>query len=145
MVRFTDRARLGRVGAVVGTCTAALTASFVGLVALAGGDAAGAVSRLPGYVLAMALTFVAGVVLFEESRHEGRRALAAAAGAAVVAFVVVGLGTEGVVYALRYPDRVVGSQLFAYLLSAGLIGTGVGYWGWRNWRGLRTPDLGDAL
>lgn len=145
MVRFVDRARLGRVGALVGASTAALTASFVGIVALLSGNATGVVSRLPVYVLAMALAFVACVVLFEESRHDGRRALAAAASISVVAFLVVGLGGEGVRYALTHPDEVLGSHLFAYLLSAGLMGTGFGYWGWRNWRSLRSANLGDGL
>lgn len=145
MVRFADRARLGRLAGLVVVSTVGLTASFIGLVALASGAVDGAVARLPAYVLSMAFTFVGGIVVFEESRHQGRRALWAAGSVAVVAFLVVGLGGEGVVYAIDHPDEVLGSQIFAYLLSAGLMGTGFGYWGWRNWRSLRTTGLADAL
>jgi hypothetical protein len=35
--------------------------------------------------------------------------------------------------------------LFTYLLSAALIGTGVGYWGWRNWEALRPAGIGNSL
>lgn len=145
MARFVGRARLGRLGVVVAASTLALTASFVGLVGLASGGVEGAVTRLPAYVLVTAVVFVGGVVLFEQSRHEGRRALWAATVAAAATLLVVGLGGEGVVYALANPDDVLRSQLFAYLLSAGLMGTGFGYWGWRNWESLRPAGIGDAL
>jgi len=125
--------------------TAALTASFVGLVALAAGDVQGATARLPLYVTAMAMVFVGGVVAFEESRHRGERALLAAACAAVTTLFVVGLGGEGVVYALDNPDVVFEVQLFGYLLSASMMGTGFGYWAWRNWASLRVAGIGTAL
>lgn len=145
MAGFVSRARLGRLAAVVVLSTAVLTASFVGLVALATGSVSGTHSRLPAYLLVTAGVFVAVVVLTEESRHEGRRALVAAVLAAAATLFVVGLGSEGVVYALEKPEEAVRSQLFTYLLSAALIGTGVGYWGWRNWEALRPGGLGDSL
>lgn len=145
MAGFVSRARLGRLAAMVGLSTVALTASFVGLVALVTGNVTGTTSRLPFYLLATAAVFVAGVVLFEESRHEGRRALVAAVVAAVATLFVVGLGGEGVVYALENPESAIRSQLFTYLLSAALIGTGVGYWSWRNWESLRPAGIGNSL
>lgn len=145
MARFVDGVRLGRLGALVAVSTMALTASFVGLVALASGSVEGSDTRLPVYVLAAAVVFVGGIVAFEESSHEGRRALWAATVTGVATFVVAGLGGEGVVYTLSNPDAVLRSQLSTYLLSAGLMGTGFGYWGWRNWSSLRASGLGDAL
>lgn len=145
MARFTEQARMGRLGAVVAASTAALTASFIGLVGLARGAVNGTTTRLPMYVLSMAAVFVAGVVVFDEARHDGREALARAGLVALATLYVVGLGGEGVVFALSNPDAVLRSQLFAYLLSAGLMGTGFGYWGWRNWQSLRPSGLSDAL
>ena len=141
MAGFASRARLGRLLVLVGLSTAALTVSFVGLVGLASGGVTGVATRIPFYLLVTAAVFVAGVVLFEESRHEGRRALVAAAVAAFATLLVVGLGSEGTLYALENPDVVVRSQLFAYLLSAALMGTGIGYWGWRNWESLRSAAV----
>jgi len=145
MVGFVSRARLGRLAAVVALTTVALTASFVGLVALATGSVTDPASRLPFYLLVTAAVFVAAVVLLEESRHEGRRALVASLLAALTTLFVVGLGGEGIVYALREPEEAIRSQLFTYLLSAALIGTGVGYWGWRNWESLRPAGIGNSL
>jgi hypothetical protein len=145
MAGFVSRARLGRLAAVIGFSTAALTASFVGLVALATGSVSGTLSRVPFYLLVTAAVFVAGVVLFEESRHDGRRALVAATLVAAATLFVVGFGGEGVIYALEDPEEAIRSQLFTYLLSAALIGTGVGYWAWRNVSALRSAGIGDSL
>lgn len=145
MAGFVSRARLGRLAAIVGVSTVALTASFVGLVALATGSVSGTLSRVPIYVLVTAAVFVAAVVLFEESHHDGRRTLLAATLAAAVILFVVGLGGEGVIYALEDPEEAIRSQLFTYLLSAALIGTGVGYWTWRNWETFRSGGIGDSL
>jgi hypothetical protein len=127
---------LGRMGALVVVCTAVLTASFLGLVALGSGVATDVMARVPGYVLVLAATFVAGVVLLEESRADGTTVLVRATAISLVAFVVVSLSVEGTIYALANPDDAFGSQLLFYLLAAGLIGTGLGYWGLRHWREL---------
>lgn len=79
---------VARTGALVGVCTAVLTAAFVGAV------------------------------------------------------VFVGLGSEGVRYALVRPDTVLSSSLLVYLVAAALVASGLGYWSVRNWRllGRRIPD-----
>ena len=145
MARYVDGTRLGRVLALVFASTLALTASFVGLVALARGEVAGTAGRLPIYAVAAAVVFVGGVVSFEESHHAGRRALVAASLAGLATLLVTGLGGEGVVYALATPEAVFEVQLLGYLLSASLMGTGVGYWAVRNLDSLRDGGLGDAL
>ncbi|MBX0323831.1 hypothetical protein EGH21_12400 [Halomicroarcula sp. F13] len=140
-----DRAVLLRTGGLVGVCTLALTAAFVGVVALVTGGASDASSRLQLYVLAGAVTFVAGLVVLEESRHRGQRGLVGASVAGIVGFLQVALGTEGVVYAVENPEVVVSSDLFVYLVAAALVASGLGYWSVRNWRlvGRRVP--GDRL
>lgn len=145
MIRSPDRARLHRAGALVAISTMVLTAGFVGFVGLVTGAITGTVARLPLYVLSMAVAFVTAVIYYEESGQFHIRSLRSATGVALVALLLVGFGSEGVVYALTTPSDVLGTRLFAYLLSAGLIGSGFGYWGWRNWRSLRATGLADAL
>lgn len=134
--RRFDREALGRAGALVACCTLALTASFVGLVALVSGQAAGVGDRLPFYVLTMAASFVAAIVLFETLGHDGRTVLTAAVGVAVTALAFVGLGAEGLVHAARYPDQVIASHLLFYFLAAALLATGFGFWAVNHWQEL---------
>lgn len=135
---------VARTGALVGVCTAALTAAFVGIAAIVTGNAAGVVERLQFYILAGAVTFVGGLLVLEESRHRGQTVLTGATAAGVVGFLLLGLGSEGVRYALAQPEIVLSSSLFVYLVAAALIASGVGYWSVRNWQlvGQRMPKRG---
>jgi hypothetical protein len=131
-----NRGALTQAGIFVVLSTLALTASFLGLVALVTGDVTGSNARLPVYVLGTALAFVGAILIFEEEYHAGRRVLEAAAVVAVGTLVLLLFGGEGVAYLFQQPDRVVSSQSLFYLLAAGLIGTGLGYWGLHHWREL---------
>ncbi|MFC7197108.1 hypothetical protein ACFQL4_24765 [Halosimplex aquaticum] len=85
-------------------------------------------------MLAGSVGFVAALLAAEHSEYYGREALVTATCVGIVGFVMIGLGTEGVVYGLTNPDAVVASHLSAYLLSAAMIASGLGYWTVRNWR-----------
>ncbi len=140
--RTVDRAMLARTGGLVGVCTAVLTAAFVGVVALASGNADGVGSRLQFYILAGALAFVGSLLVLEESRHDGRTVIQGALVAGIAGFVVVGLASEGVLYAMADPETVLSSSLLVYLVAAALVASGLGYWSVRNWRlvGRRIPN-----
>lgn len=125
---------LARTGSLIALCTVALTAAFVGVLAIVSGETAGAVGRLPLYVLASAVVFVATLLAADETGTEGLTALVRAAVAGVGGFVLLALGVEGIIYAVTNPDAVVASHLFVYLLSAAIIASGLGYWSVRNWR-----------
>jgi hypothetical protein len=132
-----DRDEATRLAVVVAVSTLVLTATFIGVVALLSGGNARVGTRLPFYVLTMAVSFVSVVVLSEQrygGRTDGRSILATAGGVALVVFVLVALAGEGLVFASDNPGEVVLSELFLYFLAAGLIGTGLGYWGLRHWR-----------
>jgi hypothetical protein len=129
-----NRGALTQAGIFVALSTLALTASFLGLVALVTGTVTGSNTRLPMYVLGTALAFVGAILLFEEEYRAGRRVLETAAAVAVGTLVLLLFGGEGVAYLLQQPDRVASSQSLFYLLAAGLIGTGLGYWGLHHWR-----------
>jgi hypothetical protein len=141
-VRTTRRERLVRTGGLVVGCTAVLTASFVGLAALLTGASEGVAGRVPLYILAMAVAFVASVVGLEEALSGPRRVIVTAAIVALAGFVFVTLSVEGLVHAVAHPGRIVASQLLAYFLAAGLIGTGVGYWGLNHWREMARKRVG---
>ena len=143
-----DRGRLvgtGPLVAAIGGCTLVLTAVFIGVVALVSGETAGLVERLPLYVLASAVAFLAVLLVVDHSRTHGATVLARAATVAAVGFVTVSLGSEGVVYAARHPETVVASHLFVYLLSAAVIASGLGYWAARNRRDVRDLAGSDHL
>ena len=125
---------MGRVILLTGGCTLALTASFVGLVALLTASAEGVVARLPFFVLVTAAVFVSTIVLLDTADYPGERVLQAAVTLSIVAFVVVVLSVEGAVFAFEHPEQVLDSQLLFYFLSGGLVATGLGYWALRNWR-----------
>lgn len=135
-----ERDGLGRTGPLVagiGACTALLTASFLGMVGLASGDAVGVLARMPLYVLGSSVAFVGVLLAVDDYNQDGRLVLVQAAVAGVGAFVLGVLGAEGVLYAMTNPEAVVASHLFLYLLSAAIIASGLGYWGMEHWRDVR--------
>lgn len=104
-----DGGALTQAGIFVALSTLALTASFLGLVALVTGTVTGSNARLPAYVLGTALAFVGAILLFEAAYRDGRRVLEAAAAVAVGTLVLLLFGGEGVAYLLQQPDRVASS------------------------------------
>ncbi|MFD1589448.1 hypothetical protein ACFR9U_20930 [Halorientalis brevis] len=121
------------VGFVLGS-SVVLTASFVGVLGLASGELTDSLSRLPFYSLGLAVVFVTAIVGLIRYDADGITAMLGAIGIAIVGFVLVALTGEGLLYALRFPGRVFGSQLLLYFFAAGLIGTGLGYWLLSFWR-----------
>jgi hypothetical protein len=120
-------------GSLIAACTVVLTAAFLGVVGLVSGRAVGIVTRLPLYVFAGAVAFVAVLLVTSHARHHGQTVLARAAVAGLSGFVLFGLGAEGLLYAVTSPETVVVSHVFIYLVSAAIIASGLGYWGVRNW------------
>lgn len=135
----------GDAALVVSVAAVVLTATFIGLVALVTGEAVKLFERLPVYVLVGAASFVGAVVWIEETWPHLGRALPTAAAVGAVVSVTLGLGTEGLLFALNKPGKVIGSHLLTYLLAAGLIGAGLSYWSWRNRGILRATGIGDHL
>ncbi len=135
-----DLAVYGRLGLLVTACTSVLTLAFVGVVAIASGHAVDITLRVPYYVLGTSLAFVAGILSLDGPRRDGRKVLLVALAVAGGAFVFLALGVEGLRYAVLYPENVLVSSSGLYLIAAGLIGTGVGYWAFSYWRDL-TPAV----
>lgn len=133
---------LARAAVFVVLSTVALTASFLGVVGLLTGEVTGLNDRLPLYVLAMALAFVAAIVTFEEEYREAVMVLQFSVVGAAVTFLVVTFGGEGVAFLLQNPQEIVASQLLFYLLAAGLIGTGIGYWTLNHWSDISSVKPG---
>lgn len=123
-----------RTSLLVAAFTVVLTTNFVGAMGLLTGAVTGTTGRLQYYVLAAAVVFVAVILILEASGYDGRRVLTAAVTAAVLGFVFIALGAEGLVFAWNDPDAILTSQLLVYFVAAAVIGTGLGYWGLRHWR-----------
>lgn len=121
---------------LIAACTLALSATFVGAVAVVTGAIDGAAGRAPYYLLAAAMAFVGAVFAFSGEDAPARTVLVGAVGVALACFVVVALGGEGVVWAVTDPGSVFGSQLIVHLVSAALIGTGLTVWLLNYWREL---------
>lgn len=141
----SDVTALTRSGTILAVCTLGLTASFVGLVALLSGQADGLAGRLALYVLCTATAFVGTILVYETQGVDGMTVLPTAGGVALCTFLFLTLGGEGVVYITRHPEQLLGSQLGCYFLAAGMVGTGLGYWGIKHWQELgmfRTGSVG---
>jgi len=123
-----------RIGLLIGVSTLFLTASFIGIVAFLAGEVTNVSARLPWYIVAGALSFVASIVLLEAQDSNGRTIIVTAIVVTSVFFVVVLLGIEGFLFAQAKPELVFNSQLILYFLAASLVGVGVGYWGLKHWR-----------
>lgn len=129
-----DTDLLLRAVALVGVSTAVVTAAFIGIVALLTGDAVNVTDRLPFYVLLMAVVFTAFVFLIDSRASDGATVIISSVGVGLLGFLIVLLAGEGAVFLLREPDALLASQLIVYLVSAGLVCTGLAYWGLRHWR-----------
>ncbi|MFB6082902.1 MAG: hypothetical protein ABEJ94_01490 [Halorientalis sp.] len=128
-----DAESIGRAGALIAVCTLVLTATFLGLVALISGEAAGLSDRLPAYVVGMATAFVGAVLIAEAEGFDGQTVIVGAGAVALGTFVVLTLGGEGILHAIRNPGALVTSHLLFYFLAAGMIATGFGYWAINHW------------
>lgn len=117
-----------------------LTAAFLGLVGLIGGAPLDVSSRLPAYSLVMGIVFVVAILRLDAPDREGMMVLVSTSGIAVLAFVLVSLASEGVMYAYIRPDEVLTSNLIFYFAAAGLVCTGVVLWALHHWREFATTD-----
>lgn len=115
-------------------CTFTLTFSFFGVFSIVSSETTGIADRMPFYVIGMATVFVGLVVYLEEHRYDARTILVTSAGLGATAFVVLLLSTEGLFYAASNPGEVMTSKQFPYLIAAGMITTGFGYWILRHWQ-----------
>lgn len=127
-----------RTSLLVAAFTIILTTNFVGLMGLVTEQPGAATDRAPFYFLGAAVIFVAAILLLETAGYDGRTVLSASVTAAVLGFVFVGLGIEGLIFAWEHPDEIITSQLLVYFLSAAVIATGIGYWALRHWREFAT-------
>jgi hypothetical protein len=84
-----------RIGLLFGVSTLLLTASFIGIVAFVTGEVTNVSARLPWYIVAVALSFVASIVLLEAQDSNGRTIIVTAIVVTSVFFIVVLLGIEG--------------------------------------------------
>jgi len=139
MIEDPRRRYLARTSGLATASTLVLTASFIGVLSFVEGATAGIGTRVPWYLVAAAVLFTATVVLLERHDASGKVIIGTATISGVIAFAVIMLMIEGLFYTVRYPEEVFVTQYVLYFLAAGLLGTGIGYWGIQHWREF-TPD-----
>lgn len=123
-----------RLSAFVAVSAVVLTANFIGIVAVISGDVSSIGDRVPWYILAASVVFVATILLLDTSGMDGKSIIVTAPIVAVVSFVLVIFGVEGVRHAVENPDSIFFSQVILYFVAAAMVATGLGYWGVRHWR-----------
>lgn len=134
MIEDPRRRYLARTSGLATASTLVLTASFIGVLSFIESATAGIWNRVPWYLVAAAVLFTATVVLLERHDASGKVIIGTATISGVIAFVVITLMIEGLFYTVRYPEEVFVTQYVLYFLAAGLLGTGIGYWGIQHWR-----------
>lgn len=134
MIEDPRRRYLARTSGLATASTLVLTASFIGVLSFIEGATAGIWDRVPWYLVAAAILFTATVVLLERHDATGKVIIGTATISGAIAFVVIMLMIEGLFYTIRYPEEVFVTQYVLYFLAAGLLGTGIGYWGIQHWR-----------
>lgn len=132
--RVTTVGNGARLAVVVLACTLVLTAMFVGVLSVSTGGMAGISERLPFYVLAMGVIFVAAIVGLDGEIREPLAVLRMAVAAGGFGFAGILLSGEGVTYMANNSGQLLTSQLLFYFVAAGLVGTGLAYWAIQNWR-----------
>lgn len=119
---------------IMGSSTLILTFSFIGILALISDEIVGVSDRVAWYIIAAALVFAATILLLEREESSGRTIIVSALVSSAIAFLVLALAIEGVLFAVNHPDAVITSKLVLYMFAAGLFGTGIAYWGLNHWR-----------
>lgn len=128
-----ERNHLASLVGSIAVSTLLVTSSLVGVLALTEGLTPGIGGRVPFYVLAAAVVFVALLVFLELNLEDGMRIITTSVVVSVVALVVISLSVEGLLFGLSFPDILL-SNLLPYFLAAGLISTGLIIWAIRHWR-----------
>lgn len=134
MAEDANRQFFLRVGLLIIVSTTLLTASFIGILAFVSGAISNVQGRIPWYLVVVAFTFVTTLVLLEGYGTEGRVIIVTSVIMATITLVFIPLAVEGLLFAAKFPEEILGSQLVLYFFAAGLIGTGIGYWGLNHWR-----------
>lgn len=133
-LRELRRKKAVRVSGVVFFCTCVLTLDFLGVLSSIDSESTGMQDRFPYYFLAASVGFVTALFYLEAEFSRGIQTIIPAVGIGVVTFLAVGFGVEGVLFAFASPEKVFTRNLLIYILSAGVVSTGLGYWLLQHWR-----------
>lgn len=139
MIEDPRRRYFARTTGLATASTLVLTASFIGILSFIEDATIGLWGRIPWYLVAAAILFTATVVLLERHDANGKVIIGTATISGAIAFVVIMLMIEGLFFMFRNPEDVFVTQYVLYFLAAGLLGTGIGYWGIQHWREF-TPE-----
>lgn len=123
-----------RLSAFVTVSALVLTANFIGIIAAFAGEVENIGVRVHWYILVASIVFVVTILLLEKNGLDGKSIIITAPIIAIGSFVLILFGFEGVVHTLENPEAIFYSRVILYFVAAGLVATGLGYWGVRHWR-----------
>ncbi|MFB6309594.1 MAG: hypothetical protein ABEH64_00290 [Salinirussus sp.] len=130
---MVERQYAGLFVVLIALSTLVITASLAGVLALTEGLVRGVGARIPYYVLAAAIVFVALVVFLEYQLDDGSVIITTSTVVAAVSLFAISLSFEGILFALENQSSLF-ANLLPYFLAAGLFSTGLIIWAVNHWR-----------
>ena len=125
--------RFGKLGFQIGLFTVIFALAAVGLVELVEGRAMGSDQRLGFYVLFSSILFIFTIYSIEKAkRRDGFDVMKVVIAITIVGFIIASLSGEGLIRVVQGAGYT--SQTYVYLITGGLVFSGVSYWAIRHWK-----------
>lgn len=132
-----ERQQIGLIVGLILGLTFVVTSSIVGILAITTGQTPGIGWRVPYYVLGAAGVFTGLVVYLELRLEEGSKIILTSGAIGVLSLFLISFGVEGLFFGYRSPGQLL-SNILPYVVTAGLISTGLIIWSVRHWREFTT-------
>ena len=133
LVNKAGSSKLGKNGVQVIFFTLVFTLAAVGLVGLINGQNTGSDERLGFYVLFSSVVFIVTIYSIEKTKRKNAMDIMKVVIAITIfGFVLVSLSGEGLVRIVQGTGYTL--QTYLYLVTGGLLCSGVGWWVIRHWK-----------
>ncbi len=132
-LKLIGRSRLGKLGFQVTLFTLIFALATVGLIGLVNGENVGSEQRLGVYVLFSSVLFITTIYSIEKTgRRNAFEVIKVVMAITILGFVLASLSGEGLVRVMQGTEYTL--QIYLYLITGGLVCSGVGYWAIRHWK-----------
>jgi hypothetical protein len=133
VLKLIGRNRLGKDGFQVALFTLIFALATVGLIGLFNGENVGNEQRLGVYVLFSSVLFIITIYYIEKmGKRNAFEVIKVVMAITILGFVLASLSGEGLVRVIRGTEYTL--QMYLYLITGGLVCSGVGYWAIRHWK-----------
>lgn len=132
-LKLIGGSRLGKVGFQVVLFTLVFALTIVGLIGLVNGENVGSDQRLGIYVLFSSILFISTIYHIEKTgKRNAFEVIKVVIAITILGFVLASLSGEGLVRVMRGTEYTL--QIYLYLVTGGLVCSGIGYWAIRHWK-----------